>query len=98
VCQEGSKIDHGKDTTVELYTVMTAYQTSVLNEVHENSLEEIIVVQEYPDVFPEELLGISPDCDIEFIIDLLPGTPLFLRGLGIDITTTFRSVGVYLDP
>jgi hypothetical protein len=36
---------------------------------------EIRVVQEYLDVFPEELLGMSPDRDIEFIIDLLLGTP-----------------------
>jgi hypothetical protein len=39
------------------------------------ALEEITVVQEYPDVFPEELSGMQPDCDIEFLIELLPGTP-----------------------
>jgi hypothetical protein len=33
------------------------------------------VVQDYPDVFPEELAGMPPDCDIEFLIELLPGTP-----------------------
>jgi hypothetical protein len=38
-------------------------------------LEEIRVVQEYPDVFPEDLPGMPPDCDIKFIIELLPGTP-----------------------
>jgi hypothetical protein len=32
------------------------------------------VVQEYPDVFSGELLGMPPDCDIEFLIELLPGT------------------------
>jgi hypothetical protein len=37
-------------------------------------LEEIRVVNEYPDVFPEELLGMPPDRDVEFVIDLLPGT------------------------
>jgi hypothetical protein len=54
---------------------MTTDQTSMLNQVHGNSLEEIWVVQENPNVFPEELSGMPPDCDIEFIIDLLPGTP-----------------------
>jgi hypothetical protein len=39
------------------------------------SLEEIRVVQEYPDVFPNELPGMPPDRDIEFLIELLPGTP-----------------------
>jgi hypothetical protein len=32
------------------------------------------VVNEYPDVFPEELPGMPPDRDIEFVIDLIPGT------------------------
>jgi hypothetical protein len=32
------------------------------------------VVYEYADVFPDELPGKPPDRDIEFIIELLPGT------------------------
>jgi hypothetical protein len=38
------------------------------------ALEDIRVVCEYPDVFPEELPGMPPDRDVEFVIDLLPGT------------------------
>jgi len=37
-------------------------------------LEDGPIVCEYPDVFPKELPGMPPDRDIEFIIDLLPGT------------------------
>ena len=37
-------------------------------------MEEIRVVREYPDVFPDDLPGMPPDRDIEFIIDLVPGT------------------------
>jgi hypothetical protein len=37
-------------------------------------LEDIRVVCEYSDVFPEELPGMPPDHDVEFVIDLLPGT------------------------
>jgi hypothetical protein len=54
---------------------MQADQASLLNEVEGTSFEEIRVVQEYPDVFPEDLPSIPPDRDIEFIIDLLPGMP-----------------------
>ena len=36
------------------------------------TLEEIPVVKEYPDVFPEELPGMPPDRDIGFVIDLAP--------------------------
>jgi hypothetical protein len=29
------------------------------------------VVRDFPDVFPEELLGMPPDREVEFVIDLL---------------------------
>jgi hypothetical protein len=32
------------------------------------------IVKEYPDVFPDELPGMPPDRDMDFLIDLLPGT------------------------
>jgi hypothetical protein len=38
------------------------------------SLEEIPVVCDYPDVFPDDLPGMPPDRDIEFVIELQPGT------------------------
>ena len=38
------------------------------------SVEEVPVVCEYPNVFPEELPRMPPDRDLEFIIDLIPGT------------------------
>jgi hypothetical protein len=37
-------------------------------------LDEIPVVREYPDVFPDELPGMPPDRDVEFVIELQPGT------------------------
>ena len=36
--------------------------------------EEVPVVRDFPDVFPEELPGMPPDREIEFLIELLPGT------------------------
>jgi hypothetical protein len=38
------------------------------------TLDQVPVVCEYPDVFPEELPGMPPDRDIEFIIELVLGT------------------------
>jgi hypothetical protein len=32
------------------------------------------VVKDFLDVFPEELPGMPPDREVEFVIDLLPGT------------------------
>jgi hypothetical protein len=43
-------------------------------------LENIQVVCEYPDVFPNDLPGMPPDRDIEFVIELQPSTaPIFKR-------------------
>jgi hypothetical protein len=42
-------------------------------------LKDIPIVCEYPDVFPDNLPGMPPDRDIEFIIELQPGTaPMIL--------------------
>ena len=40
----------------------------------EYTVEQVPDVKDYPDVFPEELLGIPPDRDIEFCIELLLDT------------------------
>ncbi|GJU74376.1 putative nucleotidyltransferase, ribonuclease H [Tanacetum coccineum] len=43
----------------------------------EKKLEDIPVVREFPDVFPENLPGLPPDRQVEFQIDLIPGaTPV----------------------
>jgi hypothetical protein len=40
----------------------------------------IRAVRDFPDVFPEELPGMPPEREVEFVIDLLPGTaPIFKR-------------------
>ena len=38
-------------------------------------LEEFHVLQEFKDVFPNEILGIPPKRDIDFTIELVPGAP-----------------------
>jgi hypothetical protein len=40
---------------------------------------EVPVVNEFPDVFPEELPGMPPDRDIKFVIELKPGTAPIYR-------------------
>ena len=43
-------------------------------EEKEPTLETVPVVCEYPDVFPEDLPGLPPHRDVEFSIDVVPGT------------------------
>jgi hypothetical protein len=62
-------------TSVEFIAMVQSGPNSKLNQTKATALEDIRVVQDYPDVFPEELLGMPPDCEIEFLLELLPGTP-----------------------
>ena len=37
-------------------------------------VDDIPVVREFPDVFPDDIAGLPPDREVEFTIDLIPGT------------------------
>ena len=37
-------------------------------------LEDIPIVKEFPNVFPDDISGLPPDRAIEFVIELIPGT------------------------
>jgi hypothetical protein len=43
---------------------------SVLHHTAAQNLEDIPVAYEFPDVFPEDLSGMPPDRDVEFVIEL----------------------------
>ena len=46
---------------------------SASGEEESMPIEEIPVVREFPEVFPEEIPGLPPKREIEFGIDLVPG-------------------------
>ena len=51
------------------------YPTFLINTPTDKlKVEDVPVVKEYPDVFPDELVTLFPKKDIEFKINLLPGT------------------------
>jgi hypothetical protein len=50
-----------------------------LNSLKEAKLEDIPLVNEFMDVFPQELPGMPPDREIEFTIDLKPGDTSILH-------------------
>ncbi|GKC01903.1 putative reverse transcriptase domain-containing protein [Tanacetum coccineum] len=47
------------------------------NEIEDNSekkrFEDVPIIQKFPEVFPEDLLGLPPTRQVEFQIDLIPG-------------------------
>jgi hypothetical protein len=63
-----------------LVTDKVASNRIVLNHLDAISTLDIRTVSEFPDTFPEELPGMPPDSEIEFVIELVPGTaPIFKR-------------------
>jgi hypothetical protein len=63
-----------------LVTDKAASNRVVLNELDAASTRDIRTVSEFLDVFSEELPGMPPDREIEFVIELVPGTaPIFKR-------------------
>jgi hypothetical protein len=63
-----------------LVTDKAASNRIVLNHLDATSTLDIRSVSEFLDVFPEELPGMPPDREIEFVIELVPGTaPIFKR-------------------
>jgi hypothetical protein len=58
-------------------TFQLSLPSAVPPSVHHTAtqnLEDIPVACEFPDVFPEDLPDMPPDRDVEFIIELQPGT------------------------
>lgn len=68
------EIDSPNQGTAILYVPRQEYVHSCAYAIEGIKLEDIPVVCEYPDVFPDDLPGMPPDRDVEFVIELQPGT------------------------
>jgi hypothetical protein len=55
-------------------TVTTSSKRAMIIIAKEFVGDNIRVVRDFLDVFPEELPGMPPDREVEFVINLLPGT------------------------
>jgi hypothetical protein len=66
----------GKEVVTKLYLpeLEGACHHLSVDDKESNPVEAIRIVSEFPDVFPEELPGMSPERKVEFAIELIPGT------------------------
>jgi hypothetical protein len=72
---------------ISVEVAVQAQPTTTVNQLGDDANQEDQVVNEFPDVFPNELPGMPPDHDIEFFIELLPRTaPIAKRPyrMGVD--------------
>ncbi|GKD93848.1 putative reverse transcriptase domain-containing protein [Tanacetum coccineum] len=67
---------------LSMYHAMIAYAENIVripgeeteDKSGEKQLEDVPIVQDFTEVFPEELSGLPPTRQVEFQIDLMPGT------------------------
>ena len=56
-------------------------------------IRDILVVFDFPDIFPEDLPSLPPDRDVQFNIDLKPGTaPISRRAYRMPPKRLFEAV------
>jgi hypothetical protein len=68
------EIDSPEHEPTILYLPQWEYINSCTYAATRIKLKNIPIICEYPDVFPDDLPGMPPDRDIEFTIELQPGT------------------------
>jgi hypothetical protein len=69
------KLSHGHEEV--LLSIPIAIPAKPFGRVYEaiiSKIQDIPVVCEFSDVFPEDLPGLPPERDVEFVIELKPGT------------------------
>jgi hypothetical protein len=74
------EIDSPDHETTILYLPQRECNNSCASVIKGIKLKDIPIVCEYPDVFPDDLPGMPPDRDIEFVIELQPDTAPSLKG------------------
>jgi hypothetical protein len=62
------------DGTRVTFEPMKSRDIPAVYSLHTKAISDVPVVCEYEDVFPEELPGLPPDRDVEFVINLVLGT------------------------
>ena len=63
-----------KGDRISVDVVVQAQLTDTVNQLDDHVNKEDPIVDEFPDVFSDDLPGMPPDRDIEFIIELFPRT------------------------
>jgi hypothetical protein len=74
-CKEKSVVlTTSKGDRISVEVIVQKQQTAIVNQLNDDANTEDPVVEEFTDVFLDELPGMPPDHEIEFIIELLPET------------------------
>jgi hypothetical protein len=73
--QRTIKLSYGhEEVQLSIPVVVPVKAIGQVFEAMVQEIQDILVVCEFPDVFPEDLPGLPPERDMEFVIELKPGT------------------------
>jgi hypothetical protein len=76
------KLSHGcEEIQLSIPIAIPAKPSRRVYEAVMQEIQDIPVVCEFPDVFPKDLPGLPPKRDVEFVIELKPGTAPISRRL-----------------
>nr|GEU56823.1 putative reverse transcriptase domain-containing protein [Tanacetum cinerariifolium] len=74
------------------YDVELANERKAEVKSKEKQLEDVPIVRDFPEVFPTDLLGIPPTCQVEFQINLIPGAAPVKFDWGDKEEAAFQSI------
>jgi hypothetical protein len=66
-------LDSPEHFNATLQLALTPVTSAVMHHTVAQNLQDILVACEFSDIFPEDLSGMPPDQDVEFIIELQLG-------------------------
>jgi hypothetical protein len=68
-------LSHGhEEIQLSILVAVPAKPSGRVYEAIVQEIQDIPMVCEFPDAFPEDLPGLPPERDVEFVIELKPGT------------------------
>ena len=74
-CQEKAVVlTTSKGDRISVDVAVQEQPTATVNQLNDSVNQQDRAMEEFLDVFPNDLPGMPPDHDIEFIIELLPRT------------------------
>jgi hypothetical protein len=74
------RLSYGQEVLLSIPVAIPAKPTGRVHEAIIPEIQDIPVVCEFSDVFPEDLPGLPLERDVEFVVELNPVRLLFLEG------------------
>jgi hypothetical protein len=89
--QRTIQLSHGQEVKLSIPVSVPVKVSRQVFEAVVQEIQDIPVVWEFSDVFPEDLPELPPERDVEFVIELKPGRLLFLEDRTVCLPMSWRN-------